>query len=776
MRPRPSPSIPEFPKDDYCALAAVTLRRHTKELEKQFDGARKNTNIEYVHKLRVASRRLRASLGVFGECFDPKLTKKWRKRTRNLTRSVGAARDADVQIAFLENYARTLQDPAATPGLEYILASKRSIRKEMQSEVIEVIDDLEGSRILEEISDSCKTISTSTNEQSIATLTTFERAHDKIAVKLDELLAFEPFVHNEAAATKHHEMRIAAKRLRYTMEIFSPIYKGGLSDQISLLKQFQDVLGDMHDYFVWMQELRADRSDIPVEARYGVTKLLTDLTEMRKTRYRNFVFLWDDTKANGLFDRIRQLTDVGPRSAILQEILQRDRRVAVISDIHGNLDALHAVVADAQTLGLQVFLNAGDAVGFGIYPSQVIQALRSAAFLNVIGNVDLEVLETLRNPNSKGDEAGKELAIDELTPSDVAYLQSLPKELRLQIDGKTILVTHGTPESVDEHLYPDSPVERFREIALKTSADVIITGHTHTPMKREVDGVIFMNPGSVGRPVDGDPRAEYAVLSLDPFSIEFRRVNYDFETVANEMRKKGMPENLAQVLVRALPSSVIKKQEEELKRKPVWKNRSTITKVREVARKYLPDETHPEQDRKLALMIFDKTKKLHSLGDEERYWLECAALLHDIGLSRSGKAHHKSSLNLILNETNLPFTYKERYLIGSIARYHRKALPNKKHFNLKPLNQTEREKVAILSSILRVADALDYSHKSIVSTVNVKTFPNHIALECRYSGNHDLEDMSVTKKKDLFGKTFKSTLTIVWKTDLPTRTPSQSRM
>ena len=379
-----------------------------------------------------------------------------------MTRSVGAARDADVQIAFLENYSKTIQDQAANPGLEYIIASKRSIRKDMQSDVIEVLDDLEGSRILEEISDSCKTISTSTNEQGITTLMTFERAHDMIAAKLDELLTFEPFVHNEAAATKHHEMRIAAKRLRYTMEIFSPIYKGGLSDQISLLKQFQDVLGDMHDYFVWSQELRADRSDIPVEARYGVTKLLTDLTEMRKTRYRNFVFLWDDTIANGLFDRIRQLTDVGPRSAILQEILQRDRRVAVISDIHGNLDALRAVVSDAQKSGLQVFLNAGDAVGFGIYPSQVIEALRSATFLNVIGNVDLEVLETLHNPISKGDEAGKKLAIEELTPSDVAYLQSLPKELRLQIDGTTILVTHGTPGSVDEHLYPDSPVERFR--------------------------------------------------------------------------------------------------------------------------------------------------------------------------------------------------------------------------------------------------------------------------------------------------------------------------
>jgi len=165
------------------------------------------------------------------------------------------------------------------------------------------------------------------------------------------------------------------------------------------------------------------------------------------------------------------------------------------------------------------------------------------------------------------------------------------------------------------------------------------------------------------------------------------------------------------------------------------------------------------------LMIFNKTKKLHSLGNEERYWLECATLLHDIGLSRSGRGHHKSSLGIILNDPNLPFTHKERYVIGSIARYHRKALPDKKHFNLRPLSQIEREKIVVLSSILRVADALDYSHKSVVRAVNVKTFPRHIVLECGFSGNHDLEDTSVSKKKELFEKVFMSDLTIVWKRD-----------
>jgi exopolyphosphatase/guanosine-5'-triphosphate,3'-diphosphate pyrophosphatase len=172
----------------------------------------------------------------------------------------------------------------------------------------------------------------------------------------------------------------------------------------------------------------------------------------------------------------------------------------------------------------------------------------------------------------------------------------------------------------------------------------------------------------------------------------------------------------------------------------------------------------------LALMIFDQTKQLHSLERKERYWLECAAILHDIGLSRGAKGHHKSTLRLILNDSHLPFTHEERYIIGSIARYHRKALPNKKHYNLRLVNQTEREKITVLSSILRVADALDYSHNSVVQRVKVKSLPNHIVIECLASGEHNLEERSVMKKKDLFEKVFKGKLTLVWRSQPTTRT------
>jgi putative phosphoesterase len=498
-----------------------------------------------------------------------------------------------------------------------------------------------------------------------------------------------------------------------------------------------------------------------------MNKLLTHLETRRRSRYVNFVSVWDDTVANGFFTKIRQQTSIGPTSDIVREVLNTERRVALISDIHGNLDALKAVVEDARKSGMKVFLNAGDAVGFGIYPNEVVEALQSTTFLNVIGNVDLEILEGLgpSKPSGTNYAKDKELAIKELSPTNVAYLQTLPKELRFEIAGRNVLVVHGSPESVEEHIYPDSPEERLKEIAAKASADIIVTGHTHMRMNRNADGVVFVNPGSVGRPVGGDPKAEYAVLTLNPLKVEFRKVSYGVESLAEEMRRKAQPENQVQAILHGVHLDTIKRQEKALTKKQLWKSPSTVRKVRDVARGFLSDQSHAEHDRKLALMIFDRTRQLHSLGAEERYWLECAAILHDIGLSRRRKGHHKLSLTLILNDPALPFTQKERYIIGSIARYHRKAFPNVNHYNLKPLSETEREKVAVLSSILRVADALDYSHRSIVKKVNVRSFPNRIVLECPVSGRHYLEDQSVGKKKGLFEQVFKKDLAIAWKSE-----------
>ena len=748
----------------YCLFGAETLLKRITELERQVEGAKRNEDVEYIHKLRVASRRLRVALTAFEECLPKKRAKAWKKAIKNLTTSCGEARDEDVLITFLENYLTDLE-PRARAGIEYLLRTQKARRLLMQSDVVKVLDSLQASGTLARLSDTCGKIRMRSDHKNlnIKPLSVYGEARNRILSRLEEFLALSRFVHDQSAIQKHHELRIAAKRLRYTMEIFSSIYSGGLEEQIALMKQFQDVLGEMHDYYVWSQDLRVKREEMPADAKYGVNMLLADLRKRRTSRYGDFVTLWDETKTKRQFTRIRELIDIRPNSGLIRELLNRERKTVLISDIHGNLDALRAVVKDAEKTGVEVFLNAGDAVGFGIYPSEVVRALRSPRILSVLGNVDLEILEALRlGKPPDGDEA-KDLATKELSPSDVAYLQSLPRELRFEIAGTRLLLTHGSPDSVEEHIYPDSPDERLKEIAAKVDADVVVTGHTHLQMNRSVNGVSFLNPGSVGRPVNGEPVAQYAVLSFSPLRVEFRKVSYDVEALAKEMRKKELPESHVQVLLRAAHLNTVEKEERKLVRKALWKHRSTMRDVREVAKHYLPDESHAEQDRKVAVVMFNRTKGIHSLGPRERYWLECAAVLHDIGRSRGEKGHHKASLGLILNDPSLPFTQKERYIIGSIARYHRKALPDRKHFNLAYLSRAEREKVAVLASILRVADALDYSHMSVVKRVNLRPLPDEMILECLFSGQHYLEDQSLKKRKDLFERVFKKKLTIVWK-------------
>ena len=98
-----TPNLPETYEDDgYCLLGADTLLTRTRELEDQVHGVRKSKDSEYVHKLRVASRRTRAALEVFEPCLEKRATKKWGKTIKNVTRSSGAARDADVADCFLE--------------------------------------------------------------------------------------------------------------------------------------------------------------------------------------------------------------------------------------------------------------------------------------------------------------------------------------------------------------------------------------------------------------------------------------------------------------------------------------------------------------------------------------------------------------------------------------------------------------------------------------------------------------------------------------------------
>lgn len=153
--------------------------------------------------------------------------------------------------------------------------------------------------------------------------------------------------------------------------------------------------------------------------------------------------------------------------------------------------------------------------------------------------------------------------------------------------------------------------------------------------------------------------------------------------------------------------------------------------VQKLAKDCQYEAKHTRQVTRTALKIFDDLQNLHRLGSAERFYLECAGILHDIGVHTQGaKGHHKVSLNIILTTPVLQFNNKERLIIGSVVRYHRRALPSISHDHYKALNEDERKRVPIMAGILRIADGLDYTHRRRVGHVEASFNDHKIILDC----------------------------------------------
>lgn len=469
-------------------------------------------------------------------------------------------------------------------------------------------------------------------------------------------------------------------------------------------------------------------------------------------------------------------------------------KIALIADVHGNLHALQAVLQHARKRHVKAIWNLGDFVGYGAYPDEVVQRLREVNALSIAGNYDLKVLKTGKGKGKKPKTPEKQLAFrwayQQLSQESREYLRSLPHERRFELNGWRILMTHGSPQSNEEPLTPDTPDERLIQLAEWASEEVILCGHSHLPFARQVNGYWFINPGSVGRPDDGDPRASYAVLTLKPndLKVQLFRVDYEVQAAADAIRERNLPEAFARMLetgtkfgldegkTRGEGDGTTARQEDEI----AVPDGSEPSEIQSLLSEPMPDspalaacqslmerltleKDHVRQVTRLALLLFDRLQPLHGYGEEERFFLQCGALLHDIGLIEGGEAHHKTALRIILKTPLLPFSSRERLMIGSIARYHRRATPKEKHDHYMALTPEDRERVRMLAGILRVADALDYSHQSLVQDVQAERDDGGVHLTVIAKGKEDGEWKQVLRKSDLLQEIVEGKLSMEWK-------------
>lgn len=228
-------------------------------------------------------------------------------------------------------------------------------------------------------------------------------------------------------------------------------------------------------------------------------------------------------------------------------------RIACFSDVHSNLPALEAVLDDIASAGVDARYALGDLVGYAPWPNQVVERLEAESIPGVMGNYDegtgFDAAEcgcAYIDPIEKalGDESfGWTKA--HTTDANKARLRSLAREIRFEADGLRFLLVHGSPRRINEYLYEDKPDSTFARIGAGAAADVIICGHIHRPYEKSVNGVWFISDGSVGKPKDGDPRACWALVDSVARSVEFRRVAYDIEQVAQAILASDLPHEFA---------------------------------------------------------------------------------------------------------------------------------------------------------------------------------------------------------------------------------------
>jgi predicted phosphodiesterase len=241
-------------------------------------------------------------------------------------------------------------------------------------------------------------------------------------------------------------------------------------------------------------------------------------------------------------------------------------RIALISDIHANLPALEAVLADVESRGVEAVYHLGDLVGYAPWPNEVVSLLRAREIPGVSGNYDSTVAADHAHCGCRYEDPRQEELSHlsyEWTRTHVSdrtkrWLGTLPFRLDLRprgghASGPRLILVHGNPILNTFYWTEDRDDAFCRKMAATAGAksgDLIAFGHTHRPWERVVDGVRFVNTGSVGRPKDGDWRAGWVLLELgeEGPAVRFVRTPYDLQRAMDAIRASELPDDFAEFL------------------------------------------------------------------------------------------------------------------------------------------------------------------------------------------------------------------------------------
>jgi len=304
-----------------CSFGAGLMLKQLQAMLVETNGVRLAKDLEHIHRMRVASRRLRAALPLFQDCFSARKAAVWERALRQVTRSLGATRDTDVQIDSLNHFLGEVKNSQYIPGVRRILLRWTQRREKQQKKVLQVLDEIQTSRIFEKMGSALLAFTLGVDPSLPPPHFLYEQADRAIGVALDEFLGFEPYISQPEKMAELHQMRIVAKKLRYTLEIFAPIYGEKLAAAISTLRSAQDLLGEIHDCDVWVSVLPEflEQEKQRVIGFYGnpgpwnlllpgVRAFQAERAANRVEKYQTFLHKWQLWQEKQVWLSLRQVT------------------------------------------------------------------------------------------------------------------------------------------------------------------------------------------------------------------------------------------------------------------------------------------------------------------------------------------------------------------------------------------------------------------------------------------------------------------------------------
>lgn len=233
-------------------------------------------------------------------------------------------------------------------------------------------------------------------------------------------------------------------------------------------------------------------------------------------------------------------------------------KIAILGDIHGNIEALKAAYDAAISSNAEKIYHLGDLGGYAPFVNEVVDFIIEHKIDGVQGNYDDAVANNKDHCGCRYEDPIQaemtQLSFEwtkrHISQKSKEYLKSLPFKISFACHNKKVVIFHATPLKNNLYWYEDRPEKFFMEMAEKVDADVLIFGHIHIPYRKDIGNKIFINAGSVGKPKDGDTRTCVSIVDVLPDGVRtnFLRISYDVEKVAAAIEKSGLPLYFAEKL------------------------------------------------------------------------------------------------------------------------------------------------------------------------------------------------------------------------------------